>query len=296
MRRVRVAEPGQVVIADGRVLALEGRVAAEDGGQLLAGDGGVRLIGRGGHAVDDAVGLRPGDSLGVIGRVGHVAEAAVSADGRRALKAVEYRGQHAAGEVGLGREVVRARAFHDALLVDEAHGLVVPVAAADVVEHIIVLYAEGDLHVHVGAGHGEQEVVIAQLRDLDAPAQAVRNGDAVHLIALVGIGGYVDPVALFGVAAGHLGVAVVAGDDVHSGPVGEAGVDHHVVGGHGEVVSVPIGAVLHFRLVPIAVVALIAVGPGLAVEHAQAGQALPRVGGGLYPHRVAVVRRRADVN
>ena len=128
----RVREGGQRG-AGGRLQALIGRVAVENGDELLSGDRRVRAEQTAAEAVHDAAGLGPGDGRFIVAAGVHILER-ISRDHGLALHAAEAGHEHASGDVGLWGELRRGDAVHEAVLIYVAHVVIVPVAGIDVAE------------------------------------------------------------------------------------------------------------------------------------------------------------------
>lgn len=113
------------------IFAGQGRVAAQDGAQLLARDGRAGLEARRGHAGDDALVIGPADRLRVPAARQHVFKRADAAIGL-AREPPEDGHEHGAGHGPVGREGPRGRAGHEAVFQRAAHAVIVPAASRQV--------------------------------------------------------------------------------------------------------------------------------------------------------------------
>ena len=102
----------QVCALCGLLLQVLGDVPIQEGGCLLPGDFPLGGKGGGGHAADNALGFRPGHSLGVVAMVGHVGEGSLPRYLRFPCQAVQRGHQLAAGDGGVGGKMGLVHALH----------------------------------------------------------------------------------------------------------------------------------------------------------------------------------------
>ena len=201
----------------------------EDRRQLLPGD---RVIGTKvpvAVAAHDALAGRPANRLAVPGGGVHIRKVHWGLP-RRAVHQPPQDGHDLGpGRHAVGRERVRRCPHHETIFIGISHRVEIPRVRRNIHERQAgdFLVPEGNRDRHLACGLGEGIRSVPLVRDLDWIAVAVRDGDAVHLVPLVGLGGDGHGVALVGAGRGHGGVA--AGGVCHSGRIGGAG---GAAGGH----------------------------------------------------------------
>ena len=224
----QVGEPGQVGLSLGVIAHVLGK-PIEDRRQLLPGD---RVIGTKvpvAVAAHDALAGRPANRLAVPGGGVHIRKVHWGLP-RRAVHQPPQDGHDLGpGRHAVGRERVRRCPHHETIFIGISHRVEIPRVRRNIHERQAgdFLVPEGNRDRHLACGLGEGIRSVPLVRDLDWIAVAVRDGDAVHLVPLVGLGGDGHGVALVGAGRGHGGVA--AGGVCHSGRIGGAG---GAAGGH----------------------------------------------------------------
>ena len=170
------------------VIALVGRVAVQDGRQLLPGDvvtGGKFRVA---DAIHNAVLGGPGHGVGVPSATLHVGEGQVAGDGGLARQAVQD--GHQLGPCGLavgGKQVV-PHPVHKAGFVGIADGIIEPIPFRHVGEGQRG-FRKGDGHRHLAVGHCEGVGAVGLLCDGHGLPEAVGDRHAPHLVPPVRDGG-----------------------------------------------------------------------------------------------------------